>query len=155
MRDTDLALDPMPTERPVLDIEQTISGPPEAVFDAWLDPAHLKLWFCGGDADVTTVEIDARVGGAYRIVMSNHDRDWSHTGIYREIDRPRKLVFTWRTPSTDEQETLVTVTMTADAGKTRLRLIHQHLPVATLEGHREGWCELFQQLDTLIATGRA
>jgi uncharacterized protein YndB with AHSA1/START domain len=145
----------MTTERPVLDIEQTISGSPEAVFDAWLDPAQLKLWFCGSDTDVTAVEIDARVGGAYRIVMSDHDRDWPHTGIYREIDRPRKLVFTWCTPSTDEQETLVTVTLTPEAGKTRLRLIHQHLPAATLEGHREGWCELFQQLDALIATGRA
>lgn len=107
---------PSSAERPVLDIEQFISGPPDAVFEAWLDPEQLKLWFCGGSTTVSQVEIDARVGGAYRIVMSDGDRDWPHTGIYQEIDPPRRLVFTWRTPSTNEQETLVTVTLKAEAG---------------------------------------
>ena len=34
---------PSSAERPVLDIEQFISGPPDAVFEAWLDPEQLKL----------------------------------------------------------------------------------------------------------------
>ena len=82
---------PSSTERPVLDIEQVISGPPNAVFQAWLDPEQLKLWFCGSNTTVSRVEIDARVGGAYRIVMPDADRDWIHTGIYQEIDPPRRL----------------------------------------------------------------
>ncbi len=142
---------PSSTERPVLDIEQIISGPPDAVFDAWLDPEQLKLWFCGSNTTVGEVETDARVGGAYRIVMRDADRDWPHTGIYKEIDPPRRLVFTWHSPSTSEEETLVTVTLEPEAGKTRLRLVHERLPSATLEGHREGWMELFGKLDELMA----
>ena len=141
---------PSSTERPVLDIEQLISGTPDAVFDAWLDPEQLKLWFCGGNTTVSQVESDARAGGAYRIVMSEADRDWPHTGIYQEIDPPRRLVFTWRTPTTNEQETLVTVTLKAEAGKTRLRLVHERLAAATLEAHRDGWAELFGKLDDLL-----
>lgn len=141
---------PSSTERPVLDIEQLISGQPDAVFNAWLDPEQLKLWFCGSNTTVSHVAIDARVGGGYRIVMTDADRDWIHTGIYQEIDPPRRLVFTWRTPSTNEQETLVTVTLKAEAGKTRLRLVHERLPAATFEAHRDGWMELFGKLDDLL-----
>ncbi len=141
---------PSSTERPVLDIEQLISGPPDAVFQAWLDPEQLKLWFCGSNTTMSCVEIDARVGGGYRIVMSDGDRDWSHTGIYQEIDPPRRLVFTWCTPSTNEQETLVTVTLKPEAGKTRLRLVHERLPAATFEGHRDGWIELIGKLNDLL-----
>ena len=101
---------------------------------------------------MSQVEIDARVGGAYRIVMSDGDRNWPHTGIYQEIDPPRRLVFTWRTPSTNEQETLVTVTLKAEAGKTRLRLVHERLPAGTFEGHRDGWIELFGGLDDLLTS---
>ncbi len=97
------------------------------------------------------METDARVGGAYRIVMRDADRDWPHTGIYKEIDPPRRLVFTWHSPSTSEEETLVTVTLKPEAGKTRLRLVHERLPAATFEGHREGWMELFGRLDELLA----
>jgi len=141
---------PSSTERPVLDIEQLISGPPDAVFQAWLDPEQLKLWFCGSNTTVSCVEIDARVGGGYRIVMTDADRDWIHTGIYQEIDPPRRLVFTWCTPSTNEQETLVTVTLKPEAGKTRLRLVHERLPAATFEGHRDGWIELIGKLNDLL-----
>ena len=143
---------PSSTERPVLDIEQLISGSPDAVFRAWLDPEQLKLWFCSSNTTVSQVEIDDCVGGAYRIVTSEADRDWPHPGIYQEIDPPRRLVVTWCTPSTNEEETLVTVTLKPEGGKTRLRLIHQRLPAATVEGHRDGWIELIGKLNDLLGS---
>lgn len=60
--------------------------------------------------------------------MSNDKKNWEHRGEYIEIERPNRLVFTWHTPSIDFQESLVTVTLTAEGGKKRLRLVHKHLP---------------------------
>lgn len=34
---------------PILELEELISGSPEAVFDAWTEPEQLKLWFFGGE----------------------------------------------------------------------------------------------------------
>ena len=48
----------------------------------------------------TRAETDPRDGGAFRIVMVNDDTDILHSGTYREIDRPRRLVFTWTSPAT-------------------------------------------------------
>ena len=62
---------------PILELEELISGPPEAVFDAWTEPEQLKLWFFGGETDhVSLAETDPRFGGKYLIVMSNDKRDW-------------------------------------------------------------------------------
>ena len=60
-------------------------------------------------------------------------------------------MFTWHTPSIDFQESLVTLTLTAEGNKTRLRLVHQRLPTDMVEPHRKGWTELFGKLDTLLA----
>ncbi len=137
---------------PILELEALISAPPEAVFDAWTDPEQLKLWFFGGETDhVSRAETEPRVGGKYLIVMSNDKKDWQHRGEYLEVERPNRLVFTWHTPSTDFQESLVIVTLTAEGDKTRLRLAHERLPADTVEGHRKGWTELFGRLDTLLA----
>ena len=140
-----------PKDLQVLEIEQLISGPPHAVFDAWTDPEQLKLWFRGGETQVSEVETEPRTGGAYRIVMSEPGRDWVHTGKYLEFDRPRRLVFTWHTPSTEGKETRVTVTLEAEGGNTRLRLVHEQLPDDTFEAHRKGWIELVGKLDRMLA----
>ena len=138
--------------RPILELEELISAPPEAIYDAWTDPEQLKLWFFGGETDhVSLAETDPRVGGKYLIVMSNDEKDWEHRGEYLEIERPNRLVFTWHTPSIDFQESLVTVTLTAEGEKTRLRLVHERLPADMVEAHRKGWTELFTKLENFLA----
>lgn len=139
------------SNRPVVDIEEMITGTPEEIFDAWTDPECLKQWFVGGKTNcVSLAETDPRPGGKYRIVMSGDERDYDHYGEYIEVDRPGRLVFTWHTPSIDYVESLVTVTLTpGDEGRTRLRLVHEKLPDHMVEPHRAGWAELLQKLDTI------
>jgi uncharacterized protein YndB with AHSA1/START domain len=83
---------------------------PEAVFDAWLEPALIRRWFGPGLGEVTTVAVDARVGGAFSIVQQRGETDVDHVGVYLELLRPTRLAFTWAVaPSTDASRVLIDV----------------------------------------------
>jgi uncharacterized protein YndB with AHSA1/START domain len=79
-------------------VTRRFRSPAERVFDAWLDPALTRQWFAPGLGEMTRVQIDAYVGGTFWFVQRRNGADAQHTGEYLEIDRPRRLVFTWRTP---------------------------------------------------------
>lgn len=53
----------------VVIVRRTIPVARERVFDAWLDPASVASWMCPGPVTHASAEIDARVGGRFRIVM--------------------------------------------------------------------------------------
>jgi uncharacterized protein YndB with AHSA1/START domain len=101
-------------------------------------------------------EVDLRVGGSFRIVMQGPDRSIEHTGVYREIDAPRRLVFTWRSPYTGPPPSLVTVECQPDpedAARTRFTLVHARLPPEQVEPHRGGWGSILDHLATHLADG--
>lgn len=78
-------------------ITRLIGAPREAVWRAWTDPAHLG-WFFNPDHDpgVDAVSVDLRVGGAWRQRMViGADTSYLTGGVYRAIDPPERLVFTW------------------------------------------------------------
>ena len=61
---------------------------------------------------MTTAEVpvlDLRVGGEFQIDMHGDGAVFVHTGKYLEIDRPNKLVVTWHSDGTGQQETVVTL----------------------------------------------
>ena len=59
-----------------------VRASPEKVFDAWLDPAKAANFLAAGDTVAKDIEIDAREGGAFRIVMSRQDMGIEHRGRY-------------------------------------------------------------------------
>jgi len=132
-----------------LRVTRTINARCEAVFDAWLDPEAIGQWFKPDPAMICTVhELDARVGGRYRITMRNPEADQDYTclGVYRQIDRPHRLVMTWRWESWRESHEDSTLTIDFEptdrtsGGATQLTLTHSDLPDANAAAeHTEGW----------------
>src|SRR2546427_2705187 len=61
-------------------VRRVLPVPRERVFAAWLDPALMARWMCPGDTRSATVELDPRVGGAFRIVMHHGRGDADHRG---------------------------------------------------------------------------
>ena len=75
-------------------MSRQFTAPPECIFDAWLDPEDARAFlFANRNRDVIHPEIDARVGGKFRIMNRHDGEDVEHTGEYIEIDRPHRLVF--------------------------------------------------------------
>src|SRR5688500_15198168 len=97
-------------------ISRRFQFPAEDVFDAWLNPALAREWFAPGLGEMTRVEMDARVGGTFWLVQKRGTEEARHTGEYLEIDRPRRLVFTWRTPPLEDVSRVVIEIETTDDG---------------------------------------
>ena len=94
-------------------------APPERVFRAWSDPKVLVKWWGTDDYQTPDPQIDFRVGGAWRSAMVGPKGE-AHTvsGVYREIEPPKRLVMTWGWEQADGSrghETVVEVTLRASA----------------------------------------
>ena len=123
-----------------VEVSTTIRAPRERVFDAWLTPDRMARFLCAGDTHVANLEVDARVGGAFRIVMASARGSSDHHGRYLEICRPERLRFTWASPATKGADTDVTVTFDSVEEGTRVTLVQVGLPDArAVEQHQWGW----------------
>jgi uncharacterized protein YndB with AHSA1/START domain len=123
-------------------IERRIAAPPERVFSAWTSAGEIRRWMGGSDFDISRADIDARVGGDYRIDFRARSggKVFEHHGRYLEV-RPHDLLkFTWISDGTLGRESVVTIELEDLGGATRLRLTHVGLPNADSErGHAQGW----------------
>jgi uncharacterized protein YndB with AHSA1/START domain len=106
-----------------------------------------------GSITVAELQMDPRPGGIFRLVMRSERGEIAHTGEYREVDPPRRLVFTWKSPATQGRETVVTVEFHERGDATELVLIHEELPdEQTADGHRQGWTSIATKLALYIAS---
>lgn len=134
----------------VLELRRSLRSPRAQVFDALVDPAALAAWW--GPAGFTTPEIavDAVVGGSYRFGMQPPDGELFHlTGHYVEIERPHRLVYTfrWEEPDPDDRDTVAELVLHETGDGTDVALTHgPFLTEARLELHRQGWTDSFDRL---------
>ena len=135
--------------RPSLSVTRRLSAAPAKVYAAWTDPQKIIRWFGRPDAKPESfqAEIDARIGGRFRISFSAGDEYYQVGGAYREVVPNARLVFSWAWHSTPERESLVTVSLKPDGDGTLLTLLHEQLfDQAACDGHSRGWNS---SLDTL------
>jgi glutathione S-transferase len=96
------------------------------------------------------------VGGALRLVMrSPEGKEFGGSGEYIEIDRPRRLVFTWTWDGQGRRESrqLVEVEFSDRGdGTTSVVLTNRGLPdEQSKRSHRDGWQTSFDNLDRVLA----
>ena len=134
-------------------VRRVIAASAEDLFDAWLDPEALAQWMRPGTINSTVARVEPRVGGAYEITMQGQSGPIVHKGVYRVIERPRRLVFTWISGPTENQETLVTVDFVRVDKRTEVIVTHEQLPEARMPSHRNGWTSGLEHLDEACQKG--
>jgi uncharacterized protein YndB with AHSA1/START domain len=145
-----------------LTITRVLAAPRELVFKAWTDPARLARWWGPKGFTNPVCEVDARVGGALRIVMRSPDgSEYPMKGEFREVVAPERLVFTNIAVDSDGShmlEGLTTVTFAAQGDKT-LMTLHTRvvgviaLSAQMLDGMEEGWTESIDRLEAHVTKG--
>lgn len=141
-----------------LTVSRLVPAPAEAVFRAWTVPDEIRKWWSPEGLTVPFVDVDLRVGGNYRLGLQRPDGNpFCATGIYREIEPPRKLVFTWRwEPDRFEAgDTLVTIEFWDRDGKTEIVLTHERFPsTEARDEHRKGWAACLERIGGTISAFR-
>ncbi len=135
-------------------ITRTVAATPDRVFDAWTDVAQLARWWWPQLAG-TTYDVDARAGGRYRI----HSPAIGITawGEYTDVDRPRRLAFTWNWEGegeTDVGSVVDDVVVTFEpAGEATLVTV-EHTSLVHVEdgGAEQGWNDV---MDRLVGLGQS
>jgi uncharacterized protein YndB with AHSA1/START domain len=124
--------------------EITIKAPAAQVFEALVDPVQrMKWWGQKGRFETANAESDLRPGGRWLMSGMGMGRPFNVEGVYRIIERPRVLAFTWL-PSWDEEatETLVRFDLHEQNGVTTVRLTHSGFATEGSRARHQGWPQI-------------
>jgi len=131
-------------------VQRVLPAPPDVVFDEWLDPAGMTEWMCPRPARAVKIMLEPSVGGALRIDIEDSGASLYVTGQFVELDRPRRLRFTWSCSDWADPSVQSEVTVTLEghgAGETLMTIEHEQLPPGQAAPHRRGWEAIAVQLD--------
>jgi uncharacterized protein YndB with AHSA1/START domain len=123
----------------------TIDAPIAAVFAALNEPEELAVWWGSDDSyRITASTSDLRVGGAWESTGSaGADYTFTVAGIYRVVEPPHALEFTWHfgaASSDAADETIVRYDLSDGAGGTELRVTHSGFKTAEdRDDQAAGW----------------
>jgi uncharacterized protein YndB with AHSA1/START domain len=136
-------------------IERVVAAAPELAFRAWTEPEHVRRWWRPHGMGPTSVEIDLRPGGRYRIGMAGGDGEAVYVGgAFRELDPPHRLSYTWRWENGElagTGESLVTVEFRAVPAGSRVTIRHELLADAARGAHEQGWSDCLDALGGVAA----
>ena len=127
-------------------VSRTVPAPPDQVFAAWVEVDRLATWWWPQLAG-TTYDVDSRPGGRYRIHSPAIGATVS--GVYTEVDPPRRLVLTWVWQDDGEPESgedTVVVVFEPDGAATTVTVAHtsaEHVPDG---GAEQGWSDVLDRL---------
>lgn len=156
----------MPPEstRPAVHLQRIIPAPPSQVYRAWLEPDLLRRWLAPGDLTVTRIEVDERVGGAFRVWQGRNDEPGGgFEGQIVELVPDTRIVLRWAMVGPDRMDgptfdSQLTVTFSDSSnGGTALTLVHEELEalweaMPDVAGSVElGWDLVIDKLATMVA----
>jgi len=121
---------------------------PERVFDAFLDVETARRFlFATATGEMITAEIEPRVGGRFTFTERRPDMgDVRHVGEYLEIDRPRRLVFTFGVPQFDARMTVVIIEIRPEGSGCELTLTNDGVPPDYAKRNHDGWSRILAGL---------
>ena len=115
----------LPIDTQIL-ITREFDAPKHLVYAAWTTPELIKRWWSGDRGEVTRAEVDLRVGGMWRYVMTaNGGFEVAFDGEFREIVPNERIVSTEVYEGMPDGEAVNTLTLTEKDGRTTLTILMQ------------------------------
>jgi uncharacterized protein YndB with AHSA1/START domain len=136
-----------------LQLTRRFDAAPERVFDAWLTRDQWDAWIGPEGMKCDVPSLDPRVGGRYRITMRlTAEQVIPVGGAYLQIDRPKRLSFTWGLDGDAARQSVITLTFTRAGLGTELTLRQEGLrDIASRDSHAKGWHAALNKLAAYLA----
>jgi uncharacterized protein YndB with AHSA1/START domain len=145
----------LPADDQIL-ITREFDAPAALVWRALTEPELVKRWWAGERGEVTSAEIDLRVGGTWRYVMvaSSGGFEVGFHGEYHELVEPERIVSTEVFEGMPEASSFNTTTLVEADGRTMLQTLVQHSSQEHRDGHvnsgmEGGMQEAFDRLENV------
>jgi uncharacterized protein YndB with AHSA1/START domain len=117
-------------------VTRTIPAPAEKVFDVWIDPKSPGGPWFGAERTILNPVVD----GLFYLAAKHEGRIWPHYGRFLQIERPRRIEYTWVSEATKGVESVVLFTLEPKGDNTEVTLRHSGLLDDEMgRGHKEGW----------------
>ena len=136
-------------------VRRTINGPARIVFDAFTKAELFKRWWVPKSMGMKLLscDLDARVGGKYRLVFDHQPEPVAFFGTYVEVQPHSRLA--WTNEEGGEDGPITSVTFEERGGKTLVVIHETHSSKEALDaagGAMDAMEETFDQLDELLAS---
>ncbi len=127
----------------------------ERVFDAWLSPEQIGRWMFGPsirDEEIISLKIQPRIGGAFAFVVHRDGKQLDHVGEYLELQRPSRLVFTWKVVQAGGEASRVFIDIVPKPDGCELTLVHEMAPewADFVKRSEEGWTKMLGALAKVL-----
>jgi uncharacterized protein YndB with AHSA1/START domain len=149
-----------PTDEQIL-ITREFDAPRHLLYEAWTTPELIRRWWAGRRGKVTDVDLDLRVGGAWRYAMVAHaGQEVAFHGEFRELVPVERIVWTEIYEAMPEAgATVNTATFTEAGGRTTLELLAECPSKEVRDGivqsgMEDGLQEQMEILDEIVAAPR-
>jgi uncharacterized protein YndB with AHSA1/START domain len=135
-------------------LHRILRAPPERIYRAYLDPDAMAKFLPPYGFTGRVLEMDARVGGIYRMQFTNFGNGQTHAfgGKYLELVPNEKIVNTdiFDDPNLPGQM-ITTISLKAVSCGTEITAVQEGIPaVIPVEMCYLGWQETMQQLAQLV-----
>jgi len=108
-----------------LNLSRTIDATPSEVYDAWIDPSGpVSPWSGVSKAIVNTPKVDALFYSMYNL----EGQEIAHYGRFIALERPHRIQYTWVSEATQGLESMVTLSLKTEGGKTIVQVNHANVP---------------------------
>jgi len=120
----------LPSDTQIL-ITREFDAPKHLVYRAWTEPDLIRRWWSGNHGEVTSVDVDLRVGGTWRYVLivdcgEAPVMEVAFHGEYREIVPNELIISTEVFEGAPNAAAMSTTTFTERDGRTTLEILVQH-----------------------------
>jgi len=142
-------------EDTILVITRLFDASSERVFDAWMTREQWQSWIGPEGVDCEVHLLEPSVGGRYRLTMHVPGQPTiAVAGLFKVIERPRTLSFTWGSEGDPSRQSLVTLNFTEQQGKTELTLRQEGLgSTDNRDQFGRGWNSALNKLALYLARG--
>ncbi len=135
-------------------LHRVVTAPPERVYRAFIDPGAMAKWLPPHGFTGVVHEMDARVGGGYRMSFTNFTTGTTHSfgGKYVELVPNELLRYTDRFDDPAMPgEMKVTIKLRAVSCGTELDIVQEGIPAQIpLDGCYVGWQQSLSMLTALV-----